>query len=531
MKDDKNHDELTVPQELWKVIEGHFYAYKTAERRSFHERESLDKLFDKIWEVESFAARMQLRDMMAELPDGKAIPKSRFDEEDKRRRLFAQAALKEAEKEEEKKRPTTKAVSFQKFPNGVIIEQVLQGDRVLFAVYFNESSEVTYLPELPDTDNNLRYVPYEDELVKKYVVWLPERAEPYTDTISLLEEIRDFIHRYLEIDAIYERLASYYVLFTWVYDAFANLPYLRALGDTGSGKSRLLSTIGGICYKPCFVAGAITPAPIYRVIEAYRGTLIIDEADFKDSEMYSEIVKILNVGFQKDCAVIRMEQNGQSYTPRAYHVFGPKILATRDRFRDDALENRMYTVIMRTCTRRDIPVLLPSSFYDEALRLRNKLLLFRFRNLSSAKADLTLVNETLEPRLNQILVPLASVIKEDEFREEFNDLMEQYQKEVLMDRATRWESEIVAAILELRDTKSNKFFSMGEIAEVVNSHRDPDDEKISARRVGSIVRRKLFLNTERTMKGYILHWEDNESEILSSARRYGLQNNGNMSLL
>ncbi|NIQ03928.1 MAG: hypothetical protein GWM98_29235, partial [Nitrospinaceae bacterium] len=41
----------------------------------------------------------------------------------------------------------------------------------------------------------------------------------------LVQEIQAFIHRYVDVSPLFERLASYYVLFTWIYDGFNELPY------------------------------------------------------------------------------------------------------------------------------------------------------------------------------------------------------------------------------------------------------------------------------------------------------------------
>ena len=59
----------------------------------------------------------------------------------------------------------------------------------------------------------------------------------------------------------FEEAATYYVLLTWVYDTFNELPYLRLKGEFGTGKTRCLLTIGSLCYKPMFVSGAIASRP------------------------------------------------------------------------------------------------------------------------------------------------------------------------------------------------------------------------------------------------------------------------------
>src|SRR5208282_3153868 len=103
----------------------------------------------------------------------------------------------------------------------------------------------------------------------------------------------------------FEGIATYYVLLTWLYDAFNELPYLRLRGDFGTGKTRALLVVGSLCYKPFFASGASTVSPLFHILDAFRGTLILDEADFRFSDEKAEIVKILNNGNMRGMAVLR----------------------------------------------------------------------------------------------------------------------------------------------------------------------------------------------------------------------------------
>src|SRR2546421_3279171 len=131
---------------------------------------------------------------------------------------------------------------------------------------------------------------YHNNLVKNQVVLFPSEPEEYGSTEALLAEIQAFIHRHVDVSPLFEKLASYYVLFTWVYDGFNELPYLRVRGDTGTGKTRFLLTIGSLCYKPIFASGASTVSPIFRMLDSFHGTLIVDEGDFRFSDEKAEVV-------------------------------------------------------------------------------------------------------------------------------------------------------------------------------------------------------------------------------------------------
>jgi hypothetical protein len=265
------------------------------------------------------------------------------------------------------------------------------------------------------------YVPYSplNNLLTHRVVVLPSDVGEYESEIELVEVVQAFIHRYVDLSPAFEEIATHYVLLTWCYDLFNELPYLRVRGPYGSGKSRFLLTIGSLCFKPIFASGASTVSPLFRLIDQVGGTLVIDEADFWASDERSEIVKILNNGNARGFPVLRSEVTPQKeFSPRAFNIFGPKLVATRHPYEDAALESRCLTEVLGgRPMRSDIPISLPRAFEAEAEDLRNKLLTYRFRRCS-APIDLTVISTAgLEPRRAQIVAALLSVATNDDTRE------------------------------------------------------------------------------------------------------------------
>src|SRR5438128_764649 len=82
-------------------------------------------------------------------------------------------------------------------------------------------------------------------IVNKYwndVVLFPREAAEYGP--SRRSSKASNLHPALRSNhAAFEQIASYYVLFTWVYDGFNEVPYLRLRGDRGCGKTRCLLTV------------------------------------------------------------------------------------------------------------------------------------------------------------------------------------------------------------------------------------------------------------------------------------------------
>src|SRR5205823_6645276 len=180
-----------------------------------------------------------------------------------------------------------------------------------------------------------------------------------------------------------------YVLFTWIYDAFDEVPYVRIRGGYGTGKTRFLLTVGSICYRPIFASAASTVSPLFRLLDSFGGTLILDEGDFRYSDEKSEVVKILNNGNARGFPILRTEVSSKKeFDPRAYSVFGPKIVATRGFFQDKALESRCVTEDMRGgAIRSGIPLNLDGRFQDEAREIRNQLLTYRLRHFGDTRKD------------------------------------------------------------------------------------------------------------------------------------------------
>jgi hypothetical protein len=389
-------------------------------------------------------------------------------------------------------------------PNGELIETVFNHDkrRAQLAVWKNEKADVvdSYTP-----DSETKYVPIASTaaLVEHNVLRFAEAPAGYGETQDLVDAIRSYIHRYVDVSEAFERLATNFVLLTWVHDRFNELPYLRRRGDYGTGKTRFLTVLGSICYKPIFAGGASTTSPIFHLLDRIGGTLVIDEADFRFSDESALIAKILNAGNVKGYPVLRSESiNGKDYRPRAFKVFGPKIVAMRGRYDDPALESRFLTETSSNPTKRDdIPINLPDQQERDAAALRSKLLLYRFKNYerSGSPKRLDARLEDIEPRMHQILAPLMSVADEETDRVSILAHATAAQEALRDARGQTVEAEVLAVIRKLMAAAQGPGVSMQDIARAHGrAFLDALSRPLAARAIGHIVRTKLNLRTVKS---------------------------------
>ncbi len=377
-----------------------------------------------------------------------------------------------------------------------------------------------------DGDGGGQLIPFSpsNNLIKNEIVLLPVGPAEYGSETALLSDVQRFIHQYLDVSPVFEKIASYYVLLTWVYDAFNEVPYLRLRGEWGSGKTRALMTIGSICYKAFFASGASTVSPIFHILDAFGGTLIFDEADFRFSDEKAEVVKILNNGNVRGMPVLRTMINRQrEFNPRAFRVFGPKIVATRRSYDDRALESRFLTEDMTPRpVRRDIPINLPEEFHEQARELRNKLLLYRFHRRWLTKPDPSLVDPKLEPRLNQILLPLLSVVRSPDLRQELRSVAAEAQAGLVAERGLSSEAHVLEIVANLMKVTDRALVPVAEItAGLAERFGSEYQWPVTNRWVGGVLRRRLNLRTYKSHGVYVVPMSE-RSKVEALCARYGV---------
>jgi len=371
-------------------------------------------------------------------------------------------------------------------------------------------------------------VPPNHILIDERVVLLPDEPLRYGTQQELFQDVVSIIHRYIDVPEAWEKLIAGYVMLSWVFDGFRSVPYLRFLGEYGTGKTRMLEVARELCYRAIMTNGASSTASIFRILDQWRGTLALDEGDFRNSAEWSDIIKILNAGYKANSPVLRAE--GKTFNPTPFHVYGPKILSNRDRFQDEALESRCLTFETTSKQmRKDVPLELTPAFFTEARALRNKLLAWRFDTWRVLVAKDTNI-DGVELRLNQILSPLYVIAPNDEFRAQLLEFAKQYGLEQRQRRPQVIVLEAMRAILiDRRKMQTEKSViplkSIVEKADLICAEmglaRDSEHkELLKPKEVCSLIR-SMGLEIKRYGQGRV--WVVDEVALAEQCCSFGLE--------
>jgi hypothetical protein len=393
-------------------------------------------------------------------------------------------------------------------------------------------------------------------------------------------EIAQIIERFLVKNYLFDdnkipRVISYYVLLTWLYDNFRSIPYLRARGDAGSGKSELMKRVGLVCYRLTKTNGAGTMASFFRTTETFKGTVYFDEMDLANgSGADNEVVKFINLGAMDGNPVIRLEEvvkpdGSKGYQPTPFRSFCPKLFAMRKDFEDDAVGSRSISFRLigkepEEMMHRGVPFEINDRMDREAREIRNMLLTWRMYEFKPGKRDLgnDLVDIQVSSRMNQVTMPIKSLATDstgnidNAFLAQVQNLLRDIHAEQVQERSMGKTARVVEAIWKIymfADLRQKCLhiqsdgtirIKVGDVQIVTNdlieemnadstierqsNSEDGENAKkfkpkreLQARTIGNIIRDDLSLRMlDRTNKGFFFEWDDLKMRIYG--RKYGV---------
>jgi putative DNA primase/helicase len=170
--------------------------------------------------------------------------------------------------------------------------------------------------------------------------------EPWPELVhgaELLDDICDAISRYVVMQPESAATLALWALHTHCFNCFTCSPRAAIVSpEKQCGKTTTLDVLSCLVSRPLSTASA-TPAAIFRTVEIFSPTILMDEADTFLNEN-NELRGILNNGYRQGGTVLRTI--GDDHEPRQFSTWAPLAIAMIGRL-PDTLNDRSVIVRLR----------------------------------------------------------------------------------------------------------------------------------------------------------------------------------------
>jgi hypothetical protein len=236
--------------------------------------------------------------------------------------------------------------------------------------------------------------------------WEVEPWDEAVDTGDLLSALRDAYKRHVILPPHAAVTMALWVLHAWALEAAYASPFLVFTSPVPRcGKSTALALLRWTAPRSA-LASNISPAAIYRFIEASCPTLLIDEADsfFGRNE---ELRGILNSGHTRDTAmVIRLV--GDDHVPKRFSTWAPKAIGSIGKI-TETLRDRSIVLPMKRKRSGERIERLRGRDTAEFLALRRKAARWAADNVAALSDARPPVPEGLNDRATDNWEPLLAI--------------------------------------------------------------------------------------------------------------------------
>lgn len=156
-----------------------------------------------------------------------------------------------------------------------------------------------------------------------------DEVEPWPEKVAgaaLLDDLAALCRRFVILPRHADKALALWCCLSYLVDAVDVLPILNVTSpEKRCGKSTLLSVIIRLVHRP-LLASNITPSAMFRAVDLWRPTLIIDEADTFITPDNEDLRGIINSGHTRDTAFV-IRTCGDSHEPRRFSTWAAKAIA------------------------------------------------------------------------------------------------------------------------------------------------------------------------------------------------------------
>jgi len=236
-------------------------------------------------------------------------------------------------------------------------------------------------------------------------------TEPVDAESSIVCAIEAFLSQYIVLPKGTALPLALWVLLTFTFDSFDTCPYLVITSPAPRcGKTRLLECLEYIVWEPRR-ASNISEAALFRTIEKFKPTLLLDEAETLSgkSERAEYLRQILNAGNRNGAKVTRCV--GKDFDPRDFSVFCPKVLAGIGNFPQTIADRSIVITMQRRRDSEGVARFLQRTAGPEGKGLRERAEAFVMQRREEISAAYLATNlEFLSDRDAEAWAPLFAIL-------------------------------------------------------------------------------------------------------------------------
>lgn len=238
-----------------------------------------------------------------------------------------------------------------------------------------------------------------------------EDDEPWPEPVSgreLFHELVKCLKTYAILPPLSAEAIALWVIHAHALDAATHSPLLVLNSpEKRCGKTTVAKIVAALAPKGLHAAN-ITAAVLFRVIDAYRPTIVIDEADtFLD--LQDELRGIINGGHDRESAQVwRVEGEGAERKPEGFSVWAPKVIALIGSL-PDTIEDRSIRVPLRRKLPSEQTERLPAGLRKSFADLRRQAARWATDNVEALRSGNPPLPDELNDRAGDNWRPLLAI--------------------------------------------------------------------------------------------------------------------------
>lgn len=249
-------------------------------------------------------------------------------------------------------------------------------------------------------------LPELDERIGRKNLQILLKNKTAQNSYEIYSTIKNLFKKYIffELEEYY-RIAAAYVIMTYFHRIYPAIPFLFLYGNKECGKTRAVLLLQRLCFNSHLITRS-SEAVIGDILDGFRGTLIIDQAEFLALPQFESFVNFLAGSYTQDTAnraIVQME-GPKKRRVRRFDCFGPKIFASTREPHFDLRDRLILLPFVKTLKKYPAPT--PTTEDWQKIRtMLYDLFLQQFKGMQNILGR----SDTVGGRSGEIIQPLVTI--------------------------------------------------------------------------------------------------------------------------